>query len=156
MPLPWDRPDEFARVVVAGALKHVLDAAAVNKPPVVQDGDSVRDLPNHREVVGDEEIGQPQGLLEFIEKPEKRAEGLLGRRRQALEDLHAQDAAGLRGVDLGGGDRTAEPAAPNLLDAPGDLRHLVGEEVGEAGENDRRRRDSEDAETAAATHGGGG
>ena len=68
--LTRDRADEFARIRAARAQEHVLDAAAVDLAAVVQNGDRVRDLADHGEIVGNEQIGQIEGLLEFIEEPE--------------------------------------------------------------------------------------
>ena len=65
---PGNRVDEFARVGAARTQEHVLDAAAVDLAAVVQDRDRVRDLTDHGEIVGDEEVGQPKGLLEFVEQ----------------------------------------------------------------------------------------
>ena len=77
------------------------------------------------------------------------AKCLLGRHRQSLDDLLAEDAARLGLIELRGRDGPGELAPPDLLDAPGDLGHPVGQEVGETGEDGgRQERNSGRAEQA--------
>ena len=102
----------------------------------------------------EQRVQEPRRVLDQADRRE-RAERLLGRRREALENLGAEHPAGLGGVDLRSGDRPREPPAPDLLDAPGDLRHPIGQEVRETREAGRRQRDSGRAERAFSKHGRG-
>ena len=59
---------EFARVVAGGVQEHVLDAACVHHRACAQHRHRVGDLAHHGKVVRDEEIGQPQVLLQLGEQ----------------------------------------------------------------------------------------
>ena len=62
-------------------LVHLLGRRQLDQPAGIQDGDPVRDVADHRQVVGDEEIGEPELLLEILEQVDDLGPNRAPRRR---------------------------------------------------------------------------
>lgn len=55
----WHSGQQFAGVGVAGRCKKLIGRALLNHTAIVHHGDVVRNMPDHRQVVANEEIRQP-------------------------------------------------------------------------------------------------
>lgn len=63
-----NRREQRLRIGMLWILEYFVDAAMLNESAQIHDGYSIGDVPNDGEVVRDEEVGQAQLGLEFIEK----------------------------------------------------------------------------------------
>ena len=67
---PWDRVDQPDRVRVLGGFEHFCDWALLDDAASVADVHAIDDLPDDSEVVGDEQIAEPEPLFQLAEQVE--------------------------------------------------------------------------------------
>ena len=63
-----DGRQEGRGVGVGGSQVHVVGRTLLDDLSQVHDGDAVAQVPHHRQVVGDEQVGQPQPVLQFAQE----------------------------------------------------------------------------------------
>jgi hypothetical protein len=129
---------------MARVLADLVSDAGLHQATPVEDGDPVGDVPDHREVVADEEVAQMQLLLQV---PQQVEDLCLNGEIQGADGLVADDQAGRQHEGAGDRDALQLPAGelcgiarrgagvePHALERAGDLgsslcpvQRLVGE-----------------------------
>ena len=114
-----DGAHQRARVGVQRLLVQVVGRRLLDQRPEVHDADDVADVPDDGEVVGDDQVGEPEPLLQLLEQVEhlrlhadvERGDRLVGDEQVRLERDGAGDADAL---PLAAGElvRVAAPRAP--------------------------------------------
>ena len=100
----WHRRQQGLGVGVQGVYVDRVAGGDFDNPAEVHHGDAVADVADHRQVVGDEQIGQAQALLQF----DKHFDDLgLDRHVQGRDGLVADDQAGLQRQGAGDADALA-------------------------------------------------
>ena len=125
---------EGDRVRVAGLGVELVDGGQLDQPAQVHHPDPVADVLDDREVVGDEQVGQAELLLEVVEQVQDLA---LDRHVERRDGLVADDELGVEGERPGDADALAL-AARELVRVAVDVA-LVEADLAEQLPDQRRR-----------------
>ena len=116
-PRARDRLEQGARVELARVSEHLGDGPRLDDAAVLEHRDGVGDLPHEGKVVGDEEIGESELLLQLEQHLEDaRLHGDIQRRCRLVEHDHI----GLQHECAGDRDPLALAAGQDLTGAAGD------------------------------------
>ncbi len=125
-PDPGDRLEQRLGIGMARRAEELVPRRQLDDAAEIHDGDAVGEVVDHREVVADEEIGEPPSLLERLHQIEDLA---LDRDVERRERLVGDDELGLDRERPGDGDALALPAgelmgiAVERIDRQPDLLH---------------------------------
>ena len=100
----WHRADEAPCVSLLGRREQGLGDADLDEPPLLEHRDAIGEVAHHREVVGDEEVGEAAPRPQFLQQPEDAGLHQHVERGCGLVEDHQLRAAGQRT-----GDRDALP-----------------------------------------------
>ena len=114
-----DRGEEGRRVGMLGRGEDLLGLRQLHDAPDIHDGHAVADMPHHAQIVGHEEVGQPELDLQILEQIQDLR---LDRHVQGGDRLVGDHEAGPEGERAGDADALALAAAESM----GEPSHVLG------------------------------